>query len=59
MMSMCAKKSKYKTYGAIYQKQCVNCYKEGTYHCALEVEDEECKNYEPPTKGDKVLFGGY
>ena len=57
MMSMNAK-SKYKTYGIVYQKQCVNCLKEGTYKCALEVIDEECKNFETVKKGDKV-FGGY
>lgn len=59
MMSMSVqKKSKYKQYGVIYQKQCINCFKEGTYHCALEIEGEECKNYEPPQKGD-LIFGGY
>lgn len=56
-MSM-KRKSKYQTYGAIYQKQCVNCLKEGTYKCALEVEKEKCKNYTTVKKGDKV-FGGY
>ena len=59
MMSMSVqKRSKYQTYGAIYQKQCVNCLKEGTYKCALEIENEECKNYSTVKKGDKV-FGGY
>ena len=53
-----AKKSKYQTYGSIYQKQCVKCVKEGTYKCALEISDEECKNYETVKKGDKV-FAGY
>jgi hypothetical protein len=53
-----AKKSKYKTYGSIYQNQCVNCLKEGTYKCALEIENEECKNYSSVKKGD-VVFGGY
>ena len=57
MMSMNAK-SKYKTYGTIYQKQCVNCLNEGTYKCALEIENEECKNFVTVKKGDKV-FGGY
>ena len=33
----------------------MNCLKEGTYKCALEVEDEECKNYETVKKGDKVF----
>ena len=56
-MSM-RQKSKYQTYGAIYQKQCVNCLKEGTYKCALEVDEEECKNFETVKEGDKV-FGGY
>ena len=57
MMSI-MKKSKYRTYGAIYQKQCVNCVKEGTYKCALEIDEEECKNYETVKEGD-VVFGGY
>ena len=57
-MSMSAKKSKYKTYGTIYQKQCVNCVKEGTYKCALEIADEECKNYQTVQEGD-IVFGGY
>ena len=57
MMSMNAK-SKYKTYGTVYQKQCVNCVKEGTYKCALEVKDGECKNYTTVKKGD-IVFGGY
>ena len=57
MMSM-KQKSKYRTYGTIYQKQCVNCLKEGTYKCALEIDDEKCKNYESVKKGD-VVFGGY
>ena len=57
MMSMNAK-SKYKTYGTVYQKQCVNCLKEGTYKCSLVVEDEECKNFETVKEGD-VVFGGY
>ena len=52
------KKSKYQTYGAIYQKQCVNCFKEGTYHCKLEICDGECENYETLKKGD-IIFGGY
>ena len=56
-MSM-KRKSKYATYGAIYQKQCVNCVKEGTYKCALEIKDGECKNYCTVKKGDMV-FGGY
>ena len=58
MMSMIAKKSKYKDYGAIYQNQCVNCVKEGTYKCALEIVDGECKNYCTVKKGD-IVFGGY
>ena len=57
-MSMNAKKTKYQTYGSIYAKQCVNCVKEGTYKCALEVEKEACKNFETVKEGDKV-FGGY
>ena len=57
-MSMSQKKSKYQQYGTIYQKQCVNCYKEGTYHCKLEIEGEECKNFETLQKGD-FIFGGY
>ena len=56
-MSM-RQKSKYRTYGAIYQKQCVNCVKEGTYKCALEIDEEECRNYETVKEGD-VVFGGY
>ena len=51
-------KSKYKTYGAIYQKQCVNCVKEGTYKCALEIDDGKCKYYCTVIKGD-IVFGGY
>ena len=59
MMSMSTqKKNKYQTYGAIYQHQCVNCFKEGTYHCKLEIEEEQCKNYETLQKGD-LIFGGY
>ena len=58
MKSMSAKKSKYKTYGMIYSKQCVNCVKEGTYKCALEIADEECKNYQTVQEGD-IVFGGY
>ena len=58
MMSMSQKKSKYQQYGTIYQKQCVNCYKEGTYHCKLEIEEEKCKNFETLKKGD-LIFGGY
>ena len=57
MMST-AKKSKYQTYGMVYSKQCVNCLKEGTYKCALEVVDDECKNFTTVKKGDKI-FGGY
>ena len=57
MMSM-SPKSKYKVYGAIYQEQCVNCLKEGTYKCALEIDGEECRNYSTVKKGD-VVFGGY
>ena len=57
MMSM-KQKSKYRTYGAIYQKQCVNCVKEGTYKCALEIDDGKCKNYCTVKKGD-IVFGGY
>ena len=53
-----AKKSKYQTYGMVYSKQCINCVKEGTYKCALEIEEEKCKNYETVKPGDKV-FGGY
>ena len=52
------KKSKYQTYGSIYQKQCVKCVKEGTYKCALEIDGEECKNYETVKKGT-IVFGGY
>lgn len=57
MMSMNAK-SKYKTYGTVYQKQCVNCLKEGAYKCSLVVVDEECKNFETVKEGD-IVFGGY
>ncbi len=57
MMSMNAK-SKYRLYGPIYQHQCVNCVNEGTYKCALEIENDECKNYCTVKKGDMV-FGGY
>ena len=53
-----AKKSKYQTYGMVYSKQCINCVKEGTYKCALEIEEEKCKNFVTVKKGDKV-FGGY
>lgn len=56
-MSM-KQKSKYRTYGTIYQKQCVNCLKEGTYKCALEIDDEKCRNYGSVKEGD-VVFGGY
>lgn len=49
-MSM-KQKSKYRTYGTIYQKQCVNCLKEGTYNCALEIDDEKCRNYESVKEG--------
>ena len=40
MMSM-----KYKGYGIIYSEQCVNCIREGTPYCRLEVESETCRNY--------------
>ena len=53
-----AKKANYKTYGMVYSKYCVNCVKEGTYKCALDIFNGECKNYQTVRKGD-LVFGGY
>lgn len=53
------KKSKYKEYGSVYASQCVNCIKEGTYHCRLELDDTGCKNYKKYDKQSVLQFGGY
>ena len=57
MMSM---RLKCKDYNRIYQLQCVNCIREGTYHCKLVVSSDECVNFEEITKDNAHLFfGGY
>ena len=53
------KKSKYHQYGSVYAEQCVNCIKEGTYHCKLEICDDGCRNYVKHTKQSVLQFGGY
>ena len=58
MMST-TKNHKYKEYGSIYANQCVNCIKEGTYHCKLEINDNACKNYKENNKDNLLIFGGY
>ena len=58
-MKIIMKKSKYKEYGSIYSSQCVNCIKEGTYHCKLEITDKGCKNFNENTKDNLLMFGGY
>ena len=56
MMSM-KQKCKYQLYGSIYANQCVECAKEGTYKCALEINDEECLNF--TLVDGECQFGGY
>ena len=58
-MRITMKKSKYKEYGSVYASQCVNCIKEGTYHCRLELDDTGCKNYKKYDKQSVLQFGGY
>ena len=38
-------KGKYHSYGVIYQSQCVNCVKECTSFCQLNISDERCLNF--------------
>ena len=42
-------------YQSIYANQCVYCTLEGSYHCKLEIENNECKNFNQESK----VFGGY
>ena len=38
-------KAKYREYGTIYANECVDCVKEGTPFCQLEIRDESCVNH--------------
>lgn len=52
MMNM---NKKSQIFGLIYQNQCVECSKEGTYGCHLKIEKESCKNFEKKKK-NKIIF---
>ena len=43
-------------FALIYANCCVNCAKEGTYHCTLEVEKGRCLNFDD---NPNQSFGGY